>query len=42
MITGWANESIEERVLAAGAKAFLKKSSVQDELLKVIDRVMQN
>lgn len=42
MITGWANRSIEARVLQAGAKAFLEKSNVQKELLQVIDRVMEN
>lgn len=41
MITGWANESIEERVLQAGAKAFLQKSNVQKELLQVIEKVME-
>jgi two-component system chemotaxis response regulator CheY len=40
MITGWANKSIEGRVLAAGAKAFLEKSNVQKDLLNVIDQVM--
>jgi two-component system chemotaxis response regulator CheY len=40
MITGWANKSIEGRVLAAGAKAFLEKSNVQRDLLNVIDQVM--
>jgi two-component system chemotaxis response regulator CheY len=40
MITGWANKSIEDRVLAAGAKAFLEKSNVQKDLLNVIDQVM--
>ena len=40
MITGWANKSIEERVLKAGAKAFLEKSVVQKELLQVIDQVL--
>jgi two-component system chemotaxis response regulator CheY len=42
MITGWANKSIEERVLQAGAKAFIEKRNVQKELLQVIERVMQN
>jgi len=41
MITGWANKSIEERILSAGAKAFLEKSNVQNELLQVIDKIMQ-
>lgn len=41
MITGWANESIEERILQAGAKAFLQKSNVQNELLQVIEKVME-
>lgn len=41
MITGWANESIEERILQAGAKAFLQKSNVQKELLQVIEKVME-
>ena len=40
MITGWADKSIEGRVLAAGAKAFLEKSSVQNDLLNVIDQVL--
>lgn len=40
MITGWANKSIEGRVLAAGAKAFLEKSNVQKDLLNVIDQVL--
>jgi len=42
MITGWADESIEERVLKAGAKAFLQKSRVQHDLLPVIERVMES
>ena len=41
MITGWANKSIESRVLQSGAKAFLKKSNAQRDLLKVIDQVME-
>jgi two-component system chemotaxis response regulator CheY len=41
MITGWANKSIEGRVLAAGAKAFLEKSNVQKDLLNVIDQVLR-
>ena len=41
MITGWANKSIEDRVLQAGAKAFLEKSNVQQDLLKVIDEVLK-
>lgn len=42
MITGWANKSIEARVLEAGAKAFLEKSNAQRDLLKVIDQVMED
>jgi len=42
MITGWADKSIEMRVLEAGAKAFIEKSHVQNELLQVIDQVLQN
>ena len=42
MITGWANKSIEERVMQAGARAFIEKCNVQNELLPAIDRVMQN
>lgn len=42
MITGWANSSIEGRVLQAGAKAFLEKSNAQRDLLKVIERVMES
>ena len=42
MITGWANKSVEERVLKAGAKAFIEKCNVQKELLQVIDKVMQS
>lgn len=42
MITGWANKSIEGRVLQAGAKAFLEKSSVQKELLTVVEQVMES
>jgi FixJ family two-component response regulator len=42
MITGWANKSIESRVLQAGAKAFLEKSNAQRDLLKVIDQVMES
>jgi len=42
MITGWANKSIEKRVLEAGAKAFLEKSSVQKDLLQVIEKVMED
>ncbi|MBT8069683.1 MAG: response regulator [Gammaproteobacteria bacterium] len=41
MITGWANSSIEGRVLKAGAKAFMEKSNVQKELLTVIERVVE-
>lgn len=41
MITGWANKSIEARVLQAGAKAFIEKCNVQKELLQVIDKVME-
>jgi len=41
MITGWADKSIEERVLQAGAKAFLEKSHVQRDLLQVIEKVLQ-
>lgn len=41
MITGWANKSIEKRVLKAGAKAFLEKSNVQKELLQVLDKVLE-
>ena len=42
MITGWADKSIEKRVLAAGAKAFLEKSHVQNELLQTIEKVLGN
>jgi len=42
MITGWANDSIEKRVLQAGAKAFLQKSNVQKELLQVIEKVLED
>jgi len=42
MITGWADHSIEERVLEAGAKAFIEKSHVQNELIQVIDQVLEN
>jgi two-component system chemotaxis response regulator CheY len=42
MITGWANKSVEERVMQAGAKAFIEKCNVQKELLQVIDKVMEN
>lgn len=42
MITGWADHSIEERVLQAGAKAFLEKSHVQKELLQVVDAVLES
>jgi two-component system chemotaxis response regulator CheY len=41
MITGWANKSIEERVLEAGAKAFIEKSNVQKDLIRVIEEVLQ-
>ena len=41
MITGWANKSIEGRVLEAGAKAFLEKSNAQKDLLTIIDQVME-
>ena len=40
MITGWANRSIEGRVLTAGAKAFLEKSDVQKNLLRVVEEVL--
>jgi two-component system chemotaxis response regulator CheY len=42
MITGWANKRIEERLLEAGAMAFLEKHNVQQDLLNVIDRVMES
>lgn len=42
MITGWADKRIEKRILAAGAKAFLKKSHVQNDLLPTIDKVLEN
>lgn len=42
MITGWADKSIEERVLEAGAKAFLEKSHVQKDLLHVIAKVLES
>jgi len=41
MITGWANKSVEQRVMQAGAKAFIEKCNVQKELLQVIDKVME-
>ena len=41
MITGWADKSIEKRILEAGAKAFLEKCHVQSELLQVIDKVLE-
>ena len=41
MITGWADHSIEERVLEAGARAFLEKSHVQKELLQVVEKVLE-
>jgi len=41
MITGWANKSIEGRVLEAGAKAFLEKSNAQKDLLTIIEQVME-
>lgn len=41
MITGWANKTIEERVLEVGAKAFIEKSNVQKDLLLVIERVLK-
>lgn len=40
MITGWANKSIEGRVLEAGARAFLEKSDVQKNLLRVVEEVL--
>ena len=40
MVTGWANNVIEERVLKAGAKAFVEKSKVESDLLDVIERVL--
>ena len=40
MVTGWATDSIEGRVLQAGARAFLEKPNVQRDLLKVIDQVL--
>ncbi len=42
MITGWANRSIEQRVLQAGAKVFIEKCNVQKQLLAAIDQVMGN
>lgn len=41
MITGWANKSVEGRVLKAGAKAFLEKSNVQKDLLHIVDQVLE-
>ena len=41
MITGSANNTIEERVMQAGAKAFLEKPHLKRDLLKVIDQVME-
>ncbi len=41
MITGWANNTIEEIVMQAGAKAFLEKPNVKKDLVKVIDQVME-
>jgi len=41
MITGWANKSIEKRILEAGAKEFLEKAHVQDELLQIIGKVLE-
>ncbi len=40
MITGWANDSIEGRVMKAGAKAFLEKPNVKKALLEKIDTAM--
>ena len=40
MITGWANKSIEGRVLEAGARAFMEKSEVQKNLLRVVEEVL--
>jgi two-component system chemotaxis response regulator CheY len=42
MITGWANKSIEGRVLEAGAKAFLEKSDVQKNLLRIVEEVLDS
>ena len=41
MISGTDDSAIEERVLQAGAKVFIKKFNAQLDILKVIDRVME-
>jgi len=40
MVSGSNDETLEERVIRAGAKAFVRKFSVQNDLLGVIDEVM--
>lgn len=40
MISGSNDESLERRVLAAGARAFVEKFNDRDGLLKVVGRVM--
>ena len=40
MVSGLGDQTIEERVLAAGAKQFISKSKSKSKLLKVIDQVM--
>ena len=41
MISGAGDHTIEERALQGGAKVFVEKPCVQEELLKVIDQVME-
>ena len=41
IISGSSDNTIEERVLQAGAKVFVEKFNKQSDTLKVIDRVMQ-
>ena len=42
MITGWANDTIEDKVMQAGAKAFLEKPDMKKNLVKLINEVMSN
>ncbi len=41
MISGSGDITIEERALQSGAKVFVKKPCMSEDLLKVIDQVME-
>jgi len=41
MVSGSADKVTEERLLQAGAKSFVQKTTLKRDLLKVIDQVME-